>query len=288
MVRQFNRFYTRQMGLLREGLLDSPFTLTEVRVLYEVAHREAPLSSEISRDLGLNPSFVTRMLAVFRKRGLVEHKPSRSDRRQRVLSLTARGRRVLAPLEARSNTEVAKMLGRLSESLQGQIIEAMRSIEMLLGGKEGEQAPVVLRVHRHGALYAQEYGWDEHFEALVAEIAAEFIRHFDAKRERCWIAERGGEILGSVFLVKNTDEVAKLRLLLVEPRARGLGLGTRLVEECISFARQAGYRQIVLWTQSNLESARRIYKRTGFHLVKQEPHHSFGHDLVSETWALGL
>jgi GNAT superfamily N-acetyltransferase len=174
----------------------------------------------------------------------------------------------------------------------------MRSIEMLLGGKEGEQAPVVLRphrpgdmgwvVHRHGALYAQEYGWDEHFEALVAEIAAEFIRHFDAKRERCWIAERGGEILGSVFLVKNTDEVAKLRLLLVEPRARGLGLGTRLVEECISFARQAGYRQIVLWTQSNLESARRIYKRTGFHLVKQEPHHSFGHDLVSETWALGL
>jgi len=298
-MRRFNRFYTQQIGVLREGLLDSPFSLAQVRILYEVAHRQSALSSEISRDLGLNPSYVTRLLADFEKRGLLRKKPSPQDGRQALLHLTARGRKLFAPLEKRSDQQVEEMLGRLAEGAQQRLLDAMRTIEEALGGERRPAAPIVLRphrpgdmgwvVHRHGVLYAQEYGWDERFEALVAEIAAEFIRHFDAKRERCWIAERDGDILGSVFLVKNTDEVAKLRLLLVEPRARGLGLGTRLVEECIRFARQAGYRQMVLWTQSNLESARRIYKRAGFHLVKQEPpQENFGQILASETWGLGL
>lgn len=297
-VRRFNRFYTKQIGVLREGLLDSPFSLAQVRIFYEIAHRESAVASEISRDLDLHPAYVSRLLANLERRGLIEKKPSRSDKRQTLLALTKRGREVFAPLEARSDEQVEKMLARLTEAGQRKLLAAMRTLENLLSEQRRAQEPIVLRgphpgdmgwvVHRHGALYAREYGWNERFEALVASIVHDFIRNFDDKRERCWIAERGGEIVGSVFVVKHTETVAKLRLLLVEPSARGQGLGRRLVEECLDFARDAGYEQMILWTENVLEHARRIYRRAGFHIIKQERDNSFGPDLVSETWAIGL
>lgn len=297
-VRQFNRFYTRQIGVLHEGLLKSPYSLTEVRVLYELAHRKQPAAKSLCNDLQLDPGYLSRILADFEKRGLVEKKPSASDGRQNLLSLTAEGRKVFAPLEARAQQEVAGMLGRLSGAQQSQLLQAMLSIENLLSPKSEVQIPYVLRshrpgdmgwiVHRHGVLYSQEYSYDESFEALVAEIVAEFIQHFDAERERCWIAERGGEIVGSIFLVKKSQTIAKLRLLLVEPSARGSGLGSRLVDECVRFARQVGYKKIVLWTQSELRAARHLYERAGFRLVKTKRHHSWGRDLTAETWELKL
>ena len=244
-VRRFNRFYTKQIGVLHEGLLGSPFSLTEVRVLYELAHREKPTATELGKELGLDPGYLSRILRGFKKRGLVDKTPSEADGRQSLLSLTARGRKTFAPLNARSSNEVAAMLSKLSMVEQSRLIEAMHTIEGLLGARPEQKAPFLLRphqpgdmgwvVHRHGVLYAQEYGWDEQFEALVAEILAKFIKEFDPKRERCWIAERDDEIVGSVFLVKQSAKVAKLRLLLVEPKARGLGIGGRLVDECIRF-----------------------------------------------------
>lgn len=300
-VRQFNRFYTRQMGVLQEGLLHSPFSLTEVRVMYELAHRQRPTATEICDALQLDRGYLSRMLRSFVKAGIVEKIPSASDARENLLRLTRRGQTEFSRLDVLSNQQVSATLDRLGRPQQVQLIAAMQAIEELLAGT---QKPVqhggafILRghqpgdmgwvVHRHGVLYANEYGWDERFEALVAEIAAHFVQHLDPKRERCWIAEKDGEIVGSVFLVKKSKTVAKLRLLLVEPKARGLGIGKRLVEECIRFARQAGYKKITLWTQSILGPARHIYKEAGFRIVKREKNQSFGASLVAETWELKL
>ncbi len=297
-VRRFNRFYTRQIGLLGKGYLDSPFTLAEVRVLYELAHRSAPTASEIAQALGLDAGYLSRMLLSFRKRGYLARKASEKDARQSHLLLTRKGRAAFQGLEARSAAGVSKMIERLPPAEQNRLTDAMRTIEGLLGEQVEPKAPYLLRthqpgdmgwvIHRHGVLYAAEYGWDERFEALVAQIAAEFIQKFDAKRERCWIVERDGAIVGSVFLVRKSDRVAKLRLLLVEPTARGLGIGGRLVDECVRFARQAGYRKITLWTQSILDAARGIYRKAGFRVVKRERHQSFGNRLTGETWEMSL
>ncbi len=297
-VRRFNRFYTRQIGLLNKGYLDSPFTLAEVRVLYEVAHRDSPTASEIAQALGLDAGYLSRMLLSFRKRGFLARQTSEKDARQSHLSLTRKGRTAFGALEAKSAAAVSKILERLSPAEKNLLTGALETIQGLLGEREEPKAPYLLRthqpgdmgwvIHRHGVLYAQEYGWDERFEALVAQIAAEFIQRFDAKRERCWIAERDGAMVGSVFLVKKSERVAQLRLLLVEPSARGLGIGGRLVDECIRFARQAGYQKITLWTQSILDAARNIYRKAGFRVVKRERHQSFGQQLMGETWELIL
>ena len=297
-ARRFNRFYTRTIGVLREGAYKSPFSLTEVRVLYELAHRDQPTATALGRDLGLDAGYLSRILRGFERRGLVLKTRSAADGRQSHLALTAQGRKVFAPLNARSHDEVAALLGGLSSAAQGRLVGAMQTIERLLGDREEPHAPYVLRspqpgdlgwvVHRHGAVYAQEYGYDAQFEALVAGIVAQFVQRLDPKRERCWIAEQRGEVVGSVFLVARSKTVAQLRLLLVEPNARGSGLGTRLVSECVRFARQTVYRKVMLWTQSELRAARRLYEAAGFRMVRKEKNHSFGKDLVSETWELAL
>jgi DNA-binding MarR family transcriptional regulator/GNAT superfamily N-acetyltransferase len=301
-VRRFNRFYTRKIGVLQEGWLNSPFSLTETRVLYELAHQERPTATMVGNKLELDPGYLSRILSVFEKRGLVKKTPSPEDGRQSLLTLTDKGRRQFAPLEVRTEQQVSGMLGTLSEGQQQQLIGAMHTIEKLLGKDEEPEATTkasyLLRppqvgdmgwaVHRQGVLYAQEYGYDERFEALAADIVAKFVQNYDAKRERCWIAEKDGEVAGSVFLVRESKTVAKLRLLYVEPSARGLGIGSRLVEECVRFARQAGYKKIVLWTQSELDAARHIYKKAGFRVVGKKRHHSFSKDLVAETWELSL
>ena len=301
-VRRFNRFYTRAIGVLQEGWLHSSFSLTEARVLYELAHREKPTATVVCNSLGLDAGYVSRILSAFEKRGLVEKTPSEDDGRQSLLALTDEGRRLFGPLEARTVQQVSGMLEKLSESEQRQLIGAMETIEKLLAPAEkpesGAKASYLLRphqsgdmgwvVHRQGVLYAQEYGYDEQFEALAAEIVAKFIQHYDAKRERCWIAEKDGEVVGSVFVTAKSKTTAQLRLLYVEPSARGLGIGSRLVSECVRFARQTGYKKMVLWTQSELDAARHIYKRAGFRVAEKERHHSFSKDLVAETWELSL
>jgi DNA-binding MarR family transcriptional regulator/GNAT superfamily N-acetyltransferase len=298
-VRSFNRFYTRQIGILREGLLQSPFSLTEVRVLYEIAHRKQPTATDLCKELGLDPGYLSRILRAFGKRGLVSRSTSPADGRQSLLHLSARGKRTFAALDSRQSQEVKELLRTIPAGDQARLVQAMRAIEALLGAPPASNTPFILRshrpgdmgwvVHRHGVLYAQEYGYDEHFEALVAEIAAKFIQHLDPRREACWIAEKDGENVGSVFLVKKSKTVAKLRLLLVEPSARGLGVGKRLVAECVRFARQAGYRKMILWTQSELHAARHLYKEAGFRLVEEKRHRSWGReDLVSEVWELKL
>jgi DNA-binding MarR family transcriptional regulator/GNAT superfamily N-acetyltransferase len=297
-VRGFNRFYTRQIGILQKGYLQSPFSLADVRVLYELAHRQKPTASDISSALGLDAGYLSRILLRFEKHGLIARKPSAADARQYYVSLTRKGQTAFAGLDRKSHAEIAAILGKLPPPTQQRLVEAMHTIEQILGDRSDRKVSYILRshqpgdmgwvIHRHGALYAQEYGWDERFEALVAEIAAKFIQNFDPKRERCWIAEKNDAIVGSVFLVRKSAKVAKLRLLLVEPTARGLGLGNRLVHECIRFARQAGYRKITLWTQSTLHAARHIYKSAGFKIVKEEKYRDFGHDHISETWELTL
>jgi DNA-binding MarR family transcriptional regulator/N-acetylglutamate synthase-like GNAT family acetyltransferase len=297
-VRRFNRFYTRRIGVLEEGLLRSPFSLTEARVIYELAHHERTTATHLGEELGLDAGYLSRILRGFQKRGLIDKKPSETDGRQSILSLTEPGQEAFAKLNAASRSEVAAMLNELSPVEQHRLVEAMHVIEELLGAQPEHKAPYLIRphqagdmgwvVHRHGVLYAYEYGWDEQFEALVADIVAKFIQSYDPKRERCWIAEKDGENVGSVFLVKQSKTVAKLRLLLVEPKARGLGIGTRLVNECVRLAQQVGYRKITLWTMDVLHAARHIYEKTGFRLVQEEPHHSFGHDLVAQTWELKL
>lgn len=293
-VRRFNRFYTRQIGLLQEGYLNSPFSLSEVRVLYELAHQDKPTAAELSRELGLDAGYLSRVLRGFEKRRLLSRTRSASDGRQSHLGLTTRGQAAFAPLERRSHQEIGEIVAALPAPEQVRLVEAMHVIEGLLGAQPEQKAPYILRphqpgdmgwvVHRHGVLYGQEYGWDERFEALVAEIVARFIHRYDPKKERCWIAEKDGEAVGSVFVVKQSKTVAKLRLLLVEPQARGLGIGARLVEECLRFARQAGYRKMTLWTNSILRAARHLYEEAGFRMVHEERHRSFGHDLVGETW----
>jgi DNA-binding MarR family transcriptional regulator/GNAT superfamily N-acetyltransferase len=297
-VRAFNRFYTRQIGVLGERLLESPFSLTEMRVLYELAHRDAPTAADLGRDLGLDAGYLSRILRRFETRGLVDRGLSPADGRQSLLRLTRRGRTAFAPLETRARAEVARMLGRLAVPKRQQVVDAMATIERLIGARPPDTATYVLRphqpgdmgwvIHRHGAIYAREWGYNAEFEALVARICADFLDHFDPAGERCWIAERNGEIAGSVFVVRKSKTVAKLRLLLVEPDARGLGIGRRLVEECVRFARQAGYRRLTLWTQSELDAARRLDQQAGFRRVRRTSHHSFGKDLVAETWDLTL
>jgi len=297
-VRRFNRFYTQRIGLLQEGWAKSAFSLAEARVLYELFRRDRQTASDISKELGLDAGYLSRILQGFQKRGLITRRASRSDGRQSHLSLTARGRRTFAPIEARTRAEIAAMLDRLSRADQQRLSNAMQTIAGLLDAAPKSNVPYVLRppapgdmgwiVSRHGALYADEQGWDEHLEGLVAEIVAAFVRKHDPKRERCWMAERDGENVGCVFLVRQSPRVARLRLLLVEPKARGLGIGARLVGECIRFARQAGYRKITLWTHDILHAARRIYQQAGFQLISSRSHREFGTDVVGETWELKL
>jgi DNA-binding MarR family transcriptional regulator/ribosomal protein S18 acetylase RimI-like enzyme len=293
-VRRFNRFYTRKIGVLEEGFLESPFSLTETRVLYELAQRDPTTATALSEELGLNPGYLSRILRRFQEKRLVEGKRSAKDGRQSLLSLTAKGRSAFARLDEESKRQVDRMLGALTETECRALVGAMEGIQRLLNEGAEPRVPYLLRppepgdlgwvVGRHGALYAREYGYDETFEALVADIVAKFVQSFDPAKERAWIAEREGENVGSVFLVKDTDEVAKLRLLLVEPKARGLGIGKRLVEECLRFAGKRGYKKIRLWTQDELLAARKIYEGAGFRVVEREPHKSFGHDLVAEIW----
>ncbi|HEY8490885.1 MAG TPA: helix-turn-helix domain-containing GNAT family N-acetyltransferase [Dehalococcoidia bacterium] len=297
-VRRFNRFYTQRIGVLPEGYLGSPFSLTEARVLYELAQREETTASELAAYLGLDPGYLSRILQRFQRRGLIDRRRSEGDGRRAEVSLTEQGWQAFEPLAARSREQVGEMLSGLSPLEQERLVEAMRTIQGLLGGRPEPRVPFLLRpprpgdlgwvVHRHGALYAREYGWNEEFEALVAGIVAQFVQEHDPNRERCWMAEREGHTVGSVFLVRKSEMVAQLRLLLVEPEARGLGIGSYLVDECVRFARAVGYRQVTLWTQSVLTAARHIYQRAGFRLVHAEPHHSFGCDLVGETWELDL
>lgn len=293
-MRQFNRFYTTQIGALDKGHLNSEFGLTEARVLYELAHRDGMTASDLASDLKLDAGYLSRLLQRFRAQKLISVKPSPHDARHRLLSLTARGHSTFAPLDSRANETIEEMLGALTDSARGQIVGAMQTLQRLLAPSQKAVSPFLLRMHqpgdigwvieRHGALYTREFGWDATFEALVAKVAGAFLENFDPKSERCWIAERDGVRVGSVFLVRKDATTAQLRLLLVEPSARGLGIGERLVAECERFAREVGYTSIKLWTQSNLLGARRIYERAGYVRVSSNAHQSFGVSLVAEDW----
>jgi DNA-binding MarR family transcriptional regulator/N-acetylglutamate synthase-like GNAT family acetyltransferase len=295
-VRRFNRYYTRVIGALQEGLLQSRFTLAEARVLYELAQRDDLTATDLGRELELDPGYLSRILQRFERDGMLAREPSPADRRQIRLSLTKAGRDAFAPLDARSREQVAALLARLPDPAQASLVRAMSRIETLLGGRSS--APWLLRQHRpgdigwvvarHGALYAKEYGFDARFEALVARVAGEFLAQHDPMRERCWIAEHNGVNVGSVFLVRKSDEEGKLRLLLVEPEARGLGIGRRLVAECIGFAGESGYSRVTLWTNEALAAARAVYQQAGFHLVASAPHRDFGPPMVGEVWELAL
>lgn len=296
-VRAFNRFYTRKLGVLDQHLLDSPYSLTEARVLYELAHRDAPSAKEIGAALGLDAGYLSRIVQNFSDKGLITRKPLPADRRQVQLGLSAKGRLAFSRLDQRSRDDIATMLATLGVPRAARLVHAMASIEQLLGDADAAPAAILRSprpgdigwvVQSHGALYAAEYGFDASFEALVAEIAGKFLASFDASRERCWIADIDGRPVGSVFLVRHSDDVAKVRLLLVDPAGRGHGLGQRLVRESIGFARQCGYRKITLWTQSILTAARKIYQDEGFVRVASEAHRSFGQNLTGETWELEL
>ena len=297
-VRRFNRLYTRRIGVLQPGYLGSAFPLPQARLLYELGQRGECTASELGADLDLDLGYLSRLLQGLRRQGLVQGEASKQDARRVHLALTAKGRRAYLSLDARSREEVGALLGKLAAPQQARLVGALQTVEKLLASDPSNGETIALRGHRpgdmgwvihaHGRLYFEEYGWDERFEALVAGIAADFVKNFDIERERCWIAEMNGEPVGSVFVVKQSRTVAKLRLLIVEPKARGRGLGTRLVEECIAFARARGYRKLVLWTQSDLAAARKIYARTGFQRVKQQPHREFGVRLLGEYWELEL
>ena len=297
-LRRFNRFYTQKIGVLEEGVLDSPFSLTEARVLYELASAEQATAAQLGKQLGIDRGYLSRILRGFERRGLICRTPSPSDRRLGLLSLTLSGRSAFAQLDAHSQAAIGALLGNLPDEEQTRLVDATRTIESALDRQVSAGADYLLRPHRvgdigwivsrHGALYAQEYGFNTEFEALVAEIAAAFLRNFNPRREFCWIAERNGENVGSVMLVEDRETVAKLRLLLVEPHARGHGVGGRLVQECLRFAREARYQKVTLWTNSVLLAARHLYEKGGFHVVDTQSHHSFGRDLVAETWELVL
>jgi len=297
-VRRFNRFYTQKIGVLSEGLLNSAFTLTEARLLYELAHRDNTTATELGRDLGLDAGYLSRILAGFEKKKLLKRTPSETDGRRYHLALTEKGRKAFAPLNEASRAEIGGLLQPMSTSDRDRLAKAMATIEAVLGAAISDAPPYILRdprpgdlgwvIHKQGRLYAEEYGWDASFETLVAEIVAAFAKNFNPKRERCWIAERGGEAVGSIFLVEESEKIAKLRLLYVDAAARGLGLGKRLVEECIAQARSFGYEKMILWTNDILHAARHIYVSQGFKLVKEERHQSFGKDLVGQYWELDL
>jgi len=295
-VRRFNRFYTKRIGALRRGLAGSPFPLPEARVLYELAQRRAATATEIRHDLGLDAGYLSRLLLGLRQRGLVRAAASAKDARASVLSLTVKGARQFAQLDQRTREQVGELLGGLPEAGRERVVAAMRAVESLLDGRPAGAA--ILReprpgdmgrvVQLHGELYASEFGYDATFEALVARIASDFVLQHEPAWERCWIAESDGAVVGSVFLVRKNRTTAKLRLLILEPRARGQGLGRRLTQACIQFAREKGYKKVVLWTQSHLAAARAIYQAEGFRKISEEKHHSFGKRLVAEVWELKL
>lgn len=297
--RQFNRFYTREIGTLREGLLDSEFSLTEARVLYELATRGEATAADIAKELTLDAGYLSRILRRFEGGGLLKRKVSAEDGRQTILTITRNGRDSFADLNERSNREARNILEHVPASELPGLLDAMHTIEKTLSPAP-ENVRYILRNHRPGdmgwvvsrqaVLYAQEYGWDQSYEALAARVIADFLEQYDARRDRCWIAERYGVPLGCVFLVHHPEleGTARLRLLHVEAIARGLGLGKALVGECLRFAKTAGYRRVTLWTQSILTTAHRIYRQEGFKLVREEPHHSFGADLIGQTWELDL
>ena len=297
-VRRFNRFYTQKLGVLQRGWLDSPYSLTEARVLYEIRERKRATASDIARDLDLDAGYLSRILRRFHRLGLLRKDVSPDDGRQSFLSMTAHGRRAFAPLETRSQRQVGALLNRLSVPEQDRLVGAMRMVETMIASEPKAGSEIMLRqprpgdlgwvVARHAELYAREYGWGENFEGLCAQIVADFAQKLDPECERCWIAEMDGQNVGSVFLVRETDTVARLRLLLVDPVARGRGVGRRLTEECIRFARRCGYRSITLWTHQVLTAARHIYERAGFRLTSSEARRSFGCDVVSEHWDLLL
>jgi DNA-binding MarR family transcriptional regulator/GNAT superfamily N-acetyltransferase len=297
-VRRFTRFFTRQLGIIEPKHLHTSFSLPEARVVYELAQRDRLTPGQLAKDLDIDAGQLSRLLQGLQQRQIIARKPAARDKRQSEISLTPKGRKAFAELNKRSEAHVQQQLKTLDVAARSRLVGSMQKIERELGGATEKRPVAILRTHRpgdigwiisrHGALYFQEYGWDIRFEQLVAEIAAQFLKTYDPKWERCWIAEVDGEPAGTVMLVKGSDTVAKLRLLLVEPSARGLGIGQALVAECMRFAREAGYASMTLWTQSILVAARNIYRSTGFQLVKEEPHHSFGHDLIGETWERDL
>lgn len=297
-MREFNRFYTQKIGVLRAGLLDSDCTLTEVRVLYEIAHRQRPLASDLVRDLGLDAGYLSRILAKFARRGWLKRERSGEDARKAHLHLTAKGKSAFQSLDARARDEIGALLAPLPREKQAKLHGHLQNVQSLLSAELAPSGGLTLREHRpgdmgwivqkHGALYTQEYGWNDEFEALVAEICAKFLREFDPAVERCWIAERDAVPVGCIMLVRHSRTIAKLRLLLVDPSQRGLGVGNALVQECLAFARAAGYRKMTLWTQSILGAARKLYEGHGFRKVASQPHASFGAKLVAETWELDL
>ena len=298
-IRAFNRFYTQRIGVL-DPYLHSEFSLTEVRVLYELAHRDQPTAAELGRDLALDAGYLSRILRNFETQGWLARVASPADARQSLLKLTDAGHKAFAPLQQKSRDQAAALLGALPAAGQRRLIEAMATVQQLLSPAPAAAAPrtVLLRepkpgdmgwvVQQHGEIYAREYGWNSEFEALVADIAAKFIKHFRPDCERCWIAELDGERVGSVLVARRSATVAQLRLLILTPGARRFGLGARLTDECLAFARAKGYRKLVLWTNSNLLAARAIYTQRGFQLIRSEPYHGYGHDLVGETWELKL
>jgi DNA-binding MarR family transcriptional regulator/N-acetylglutamate synthase-like GNAT family acetyltransferase len=297
-IRQFNRLYTQRIGVLGERLLESEYSLTAVRVMYEIAHRPGVSASELMADLSIDRGYLSRILKGFDKKRLLARTPDTRDSRRVRLRLTQAGKRVFGSLDERSQQQATALLGTIAEPRRKSVLDAMQMIQRTLDPSRNADDGLVLRTHRpgdigwvvqrHGELYFREYGWDERFEALVAEIAAKFVQCLDPSREKCWIAERDGERLGCIFLVKKTAKTAKLRLLLVEPHARGLGVGRKLVHACVQFAHDARYRKIELWTQSNLYAARHLYAEAGFKKIREEQHLSFGHELTAEVWELPL
>lgn len=298
MVRAFNRFYTRQIGLLQEVLLDSEFSLTEVRVLYELDARGQAIATDLGRDLGLDPGYLSRMLRRFEEGELILRRPAAGNARKSVIELTARGRAAFEELDARSHDQIAELLGRLELPEQRELVRAMSTVQRLLANEGPAAGAYVIRppepgdlgwiVHRHGVLYAREHGWDERFEGLVAAVVGDFVREMDPARDRCWVADSEGEIVGSIFLAHQDARVAQLRLLYVEPAARGRGIAKRLIEECLRFAVRVRYERVTLWTNDVLVTARGLYERTGFRMVASEPHNRFGPDIMGQTWELNL
>jgi DNA-binding MarR family transcriptional regulator/ribosomal protein S18 acetylase RimI-like enzyme len=296
--RRFNRFYTKQIGLLNRGLLKTRFSLIQARILYELAQQDRTTASELVEKLNIDPGYLSRILSTFEKEGLLHKSRSASDSRQRILKLTTQGKKSFAELDERSRIVAEAMLRDLAEEDRHRLLHAMQTIEAVLDAESKPPAPFLLRSHRpgdigwiiqrHGVVYAEEYNFDETFEALVAEILVVFIRNHDPRRECLWIAEQAGHRIGSIMIVDTGDRVAQLRLLLVEPKARGQSVGMRLIDACINFSKRNRYRKIKLWTQSNLLAARHLYEKKGFEKVSESPHKSFGQDLIAEFWELRL
>ncbi len=297
-MRRFNRFYTKRIGLLDQGLLKTKFPLTQARIIFELAQHEESTASKLINKLGIDAGYLSRILRTFEKDGLIKKARSKFDSRQRLLKLTFKGKKSYSVLNNRSKLEIEGLLQGLSDENRRRLLKAMQTIETILGAKLQSNEPYLLRshrpgdigwiTHRHGAVYAEEYAFDETFEALVAEILACFIKDHNPKRERIWIAEQDGEQVGSVMIVDARDQLAQLRLLFVDPKARGKGIGKRLIDECINFAKRNKYQKIKLWTQSILLEARHLYSKAGFKIIEEEPHTSFGHDLIAEIWELHL